>query len=79
MKVKVLYFGEIAEWKRCSEELVQLKESATTEELVSHLLLEIPQLEQINYVIAVNQKMIEVPVILQNGNEVSVFPPFAGG
>ena len=79
MEVKVLYFGEIAEWKGFDEELKQLDSTANTEDLVQRLLLEIPQLEQINYAIALNQKMINSPEILTHGCEVSVFPPFAGG
>ncbi len=79
MEIKVLYFGEIAEWKGCAEELKQLNSSITTDEFVGSLVKEIPQLAQINYAIAVNRNMIDAPVELLNGYEVSVFPPFAGG
>jgi molybdopterin converting factor small subunit len=79
MKIKVRYFGMIAEWKGVSEEMRTLDMGCSASNLLESINMDIPELAEINYVIAHNQLMMEGEFTLKEGDEVSLFPPFAGG
>ncbi len=79
MEIKVLYFGMIAEWKGGSEEKRMVDNTMHTQQLLDSIAMEIPGIKDINYVVALNRSMIEESMALVNGDEVSIFPPFAGG
>ena len=79
MKINTLYFGMIAELKGVSSEIQDYTESLSINQLKSDLNIAIPALNEVNYSVAVNQKMVTDDVSLCEGDEVSFFPPFAGG
>lgn len=79
MKIKVLYFGMIAEMAKCSEQLKEVEGDSSINDLINQILIEMPDLKEINYVVAQNQLLIDGNKQLTDGDEISVFPPFAGG
>lgn len=78
MKVKSLYFGVIAELRGASQEELHV-ETPTLFELKNHLIEITPGLADVNFQLAVNQKMATENQVLEEGSEISFFPPFAGG
>ena len=79
MKINTLYFGLIAELKGVSSEIQDYKEGLSINQLKSELNNAIPALSEVNYSVAINQKMVSDDVSLCEGDEISFFPPFAGG
>lgn len=79
MKVNTLYFGMIAEKRGVTNETLELSGNATLDCLKEKAVDLIPNLDEINYAIAVNQIMKSENVDLKDGDEISFFPPFAGG
>ncbi|MFT4754108.1 MAG: molybdopterin converting factor small subunit [Salibacteraceae bacterium] len=79
MKVKVLYFGHIAEIKGVQEEVKEMGQSYGLQDLIDLVVKEIPKLRDMNYVVALNQVIVAKENRIQEGDEVSFFPPFAGG
>lgn len=77
MKVKVLFFGVLAEEAGCSEKSYEgVTDTALLTERISE---DIPRLSQYSYRIAVNRSITEVVIKLTDGDEVAFMPPFAGG
>ena len=85
MKVKLLYFASLKERLSKSEDAVVLPgNSKTVADLISFLsekdsalravFLEMPRLR-----FAVNQEMAKLSTILEDGDEVAIFPPVTGG
>tara|TARA_R110002050_G_scaffold252628_1_gene390865 strand:+ start:20541 stop:20780 length:240 start_codon:yes stop_codon:yes gene_type:complete len=79
MKVNALYFGMIAEKRGLTKEVLEFSDSVTLATLKEKALELIPNLNDINYGIAVNQVMTTDDMDLKDGDEISFFPPFAGG
>ncbi len=74
--VKVLLFGYLKE--RCG--LAELSISAQdTDGLRENLEARLPILQGLNYLMAVNQIQVQGNEVLQDGDEVALMPPFAGG
>ncbi len=78
MKLKVKYFGMIAEWANTGKELLAVGGS-TVDGLRTVLAKKIPQLRSVSYQIAVNQKIATGETTLNENDEVAILPPFAGG
>lgn len=79
MKIKVVYFGMIAEWKGVTEEIRTIVPEWNTLDVIHALRKELPQLQTINYAVAHNQSLVDEGVFLSDGDEIAIFPPFAGG
>lgn len=79
IKVKVLYFGAIAELMQKTAEELEVQGNILLHDLKSTVEIKQHKLEAINYALAVNQKMTKENMVLQNGDEIAFFPPFAGG
>jgi molybdopterin converting factor subunit 1 len=79
MKVKVLYFGAIAELMQKTAEELEIQGNMLLHDLKNTMEVEQSKLGTIKYALAVNQKMTNENMILQNGDEIAFFPPFAGG
>lgn len=78
MILKLKYFGMIAE--AIGKDNEELDVSAlTVGELQTLLIKQYNKLEDKNFKIAVNQKMVEEKFNLNNNDEVALLPPFAGG
>jgi len=79
MKIKILYFGAIAEIMQKTAEDLEVGKKTCLYELKGKLETINNSLKEMNFVLAVNQKMTHQDVELQNGDEIAFFPPFAGG
>ena len=79
MKVNTCYFGLIAEERGVNKEELNLPEGASLEVVQEKALELIPGLASNNYAVAVNQKLHTGNIDLKEGDEISFFPPFAGG
>lgn len=79
MKIKVLYFGAIAEIMQKTAEELEVGKKTYLYELKDKLESFNNKLTEMNFALAVNQKMIQQDIELQNGDEIAFFPPFAGG
>ena len=78
MKLKVKYFGMIAEWVGSAENELSC-ESASLDDLKTQLESRHPQLQGISYQVAVDQKIAVGEQELTEKNEIALLPPFAGG
>jgi len=77
MRAKVLLYGQLIDVVGKKE--VEVENIATTEELKTKLIESYPDITQVNYKIAINQSIIKDTLQLQEGDEIALFPPFAGG
>ncbi|RIV71325.1 MoaD/ThiS family protein [Flagellimonas aequoris] len=78
MKVTVKYFGLVAEAKGTNEEVLNLTAPTTAFELKQKCLSPLAIVDQDSVQVAVNQNLDE-NIILKEGDEVALLPPFAGG
>jgi molybdopterin converting factor small subunit len=77
MKVKVLFFGVLAEVTGTDSKIYNDVNS------VSHLRAKIfddfPEIVHYSYRVSVNNEIIDNDPILKDGDEVAFMPPFSGG
>ena len=78
MKLNMKYFGMIAEWMGRQEEQMQFSEKSVSK-LRQYLEANCERLSNINYQVAVNQKIVTEDFGLNENDEVAILPPFAGG
>lgn len=77
MKVKVLFFGSLAEdVSSCS---IDIENVFDLEALKNHLYTLYPSLSNSKFSISVNKKFEHQNVKLQHGDEIACLPPFSGG
>jgi molybdopterin converting factor subunit 1 len=79
MNVKVKYFGKIAEITKLETETWDLEVPATLAALSALMNEKYPHLRNESYQIAVNQTIVTNDEAIQEGAEVAILPPFAGG
>lgn len=77
MKINILAFGQVAEAIK-AENLV-LDNVESTDELLKLLKIKFPQLQSMEYKLAVNKQMIHGNTILSNEDTIALLPPFSGG
>jgi len=77
MKINVLYFGILADIVGCSEKIYENIPDVATLEL--HLNELYPDFKTYRYKFSVNQVIAELNTVLNDGDEVAILPPFAGG
>jgi molybdopterin synthase sulfur carrier subunit len=77
MEINLLAFGQISEitgksaWK-----MAGLKDTDT---LIEKLELQFPALVKMKYSIAVNKKVIQENIIINDKDTIALLPPFSGG
>lgn len=81
MEVRVRYFAVHKEETGISEETVTVPDGTTVEELVSMLIDLHPALEGLrnDTVVSVNRGVGSGEVVLEEGDDVALFPPIQGG
>ena len=79
MKIKLKYFGIVAETIGKQEESVNVNENIEISKLQALLEEKYHQLDKINYKIAVNRSIGNENILLKEDDEVAILPPFAGG
>ena len=78
MKIKVKYFGMIAEAAGRNEEVLELSEEISAADLKTRQVQHYQIKDSDSVQIAVNQNL-DKEVKLKEGDEVAFLPPFAGG
>jgi len=77
MKVSVLTFGEVADIVNTSSfDMNHVADIDTLKQLLEN---RFPQLKEIKYAIAVNKKIVNHNVTLEDESIVALLPPFSGG
>lgn len=80
MKIKVLYFGMIAEVIGHDIEIIEISnKNSTVNELIKLLQAKFPKLEDMSFKVALNQSIVEENTKIGLNDEVAILPPFAGG
>lgn len=77
MKIKVLLFGILSEEAGIEE--MEIENISGTGKLLEHLRGKYPSFANYKFRISVNQTLIKGNKKLQEGDEVALLPPFAGG
>ena len=77
MKVNVLLFGQISEI--VGEQTIVMENVDNKEELLKAMLEAHPALGKLSFKIAINSELTESNLKLNNGDEIALLPPFAGG
>ncbi|MBN9349901.1 MAG: MoaD/ThiS family protein [Chitinophagaceae bacterium] len=77
MKINILAFGQMAEVT--GKNSWSISDIKTTGEFNRLLLKDFPDLKSINFLIAVNKKIIREDVELHHDDTVALLPPFSGG
>ncbi|PCH69002.1 MAG: molybdopterin synthase sulfur carrier subunit [Bacteroidetes bacterium] len=77
MKVTILLYGQLID--KVGKNEIEVEDVANTEELIAKLTANYPDITQINYKIAINQSIITSTSQLNEGDEIALLPPFAGG
>ena len=79
MKVKILYFAQISAALGFSNEEVEIPDNMGSEALIEKLKVKYPELNNLSFTVSVNQNLVKVDTKLEEGFEVALLPPFAGG
>lgn len=78
MHIKILLFGTLSDIAGASR--VEINSFVKdTEELKNYLNKKYPSFGKANYLISVNQSIVRDKTMLNDGDEVALLPPFAGG
>jgi molybdopterin synthase sulfur carrier subunit len=77
MTVNVLFFGALVEVTKVSS--MQINDIANSEEIIEMLHKKFPLLCHYKFSVALNQNFLTDAVPLNNGDELALMPPFAGG
>lgn len=78
MELSLNYFGMIAEATNIQQEKLDV-DVQTINDLKLTLIEKYPAITKLNYQFAVNQHLVEDNFQLNNGDEIALLPPFAGG
>lgn len=79
MKVKLMYFGMVAEMANTNEEIIEVENHSTSKELCLRLEKKLNNLKQLDYRLAINESLINENIELKENDIIAVLPPFAGG
>jgi len=81
MQVKVLFFGQLREIVGHAEQILELTDGASINDLMAHYRRLYPRLENFLSSLAIfhNQEYIHTSAQLQPGDEVALLPPVSGG
>lgn len=79
MKVNILYFAQIAEQLGFSKEEFEIPDSMGSDALLEKLKVKYPELNKLTFAVSVNQTIVQSNTELEEGFEIALLPPFAGG
>ena len=79
MNIHLKYFGQIAEHIGRRQEQISVSIDLTTEQLITLLSSKYKGFDSQLFILAVNQSMVVKKIVLKEGDEVAVLPPFSGG
>jgi molybdopterin converting factor subunit 1 len=73
------YFAQVAEIFGCSNQELSVEPGIFLNDLIEQLNHERPMLAKQPYQVAVNQSLVKSNPQLNEGDEIALLPPFAGG
>lgn len=76
MKVNVTYYGQLVDLTRKKEESV---DAVSVADLKTKLFVMYPLLNTVPFIISCGNKIVDDVYELQNGDQIGLLPPFAGG
>ena len=79
MKVNILYFAQISEVLGFEKESFEIPEGMGSDALIEKLKVKYPELCKLTFAVSVDQTLVQANTSLQNGCEIALLPPFAGG
>lgn len=77
MKVKVLFFGVLAEVTGTG--MKSYDNATSVEQLKQRTLEDYPDIEHYNFRVSLNNEIVDNDARLADGDEIAFLPPFAGG
>ncbi|HRD43543.1 MAG TPA: MoaD/ThiS family protein [Ferruginibacter sp.] len=77
MKINILSFGQVAEALKANQLL--LTDMDNTDRVLSYLLTAYPQLQTMEFTLAVNKQLIHGNTALKDDDTLALLPPFSGG
>ena len=75
--MKLFFFGQLAEVTGKSD--MEILNIPDTDSLLKKLETDFPKLKNLKFQISVDRKISKGNVKLENGSEIALLPPFAGG
>lgn len=79
MRIKVLFFGAIADIAQNREIELEVIEETSPESLIDQLTQQHPALAKHKLLIAVNEEYADANTTLKDGDEIAVFTAVSGG
>lgn len=79
MKLTIKYFGMIEEAVGKAEEIIEIQNTISVDELNTKLENLYPSIADKNYQVAVNQSVVSNEILISSDAEIALLPPFAGG
>ena len=77
MKINILSFGQVAEALKADR--LMLTDMDNTDRVLSYLLTAYPQLQTMEFTLAVNKQLIHGNTALKDDDTLALLPPFSGG
>ena len=77
MKIKILFFGILAEV--AGADSINVEDQPDLNHLTELVLNKFPEIRHYNYRVSVNRVLVDGNPNLNEGDEVAFLPPFAGG
>jgi molybdopterin converting factor small subunit len=79
MNITIRYYGQLAEITGQTEESLAIADSASLGESIENLRQRYPAMQTVAISAARNNETAEPETILADGDQIDLFPPFAGG
>ena len=80
MRIKVRYFASIREWTKLKDEVLDVPDFCTAEQLRNFVVNKYEKLElKDNLIVAVDGAFVDNNHVLNPQEEVALFPPVSGG
>lgn len=79
MKISIKYFGRLSEQTGMDHEILELAAPTTVKAVIQNLTSTYSELAKSKFRVAVNQEIGNDEAVLNDGDELALLPPFAGG
>jgi molybdopterin converting factor subunit 1 len=80
MIIQLKYFGLVADITKKNEEQFHIESEVNSLHLVQSKIEEhYPEIRNTTYSFAVNQSLTKEDIVINEGDEIALLPPFAGG
>lgn len=77
MKIEIKFFGQLAELT--GKINIEVNEVNDTDSLIKKMLSAYPVINEFNFLVTVDKKLVKGNQKLEDGCEVAFLPPFSGG